>query len=348
VDPKRSPESQRRSPRRALRRPARARAGAEAGRHLRLGADDRGDRPRPAARPGVLAQPPLAHDVQPARPLRRRDDPRAGARRVLADQPGRAHVDLQAPRGRALPRRPGADLRRRQVHLRPALREVAREVGLHRGGPRRAHGALRGEVPDEGALRGAPRGARRLLGLHPQRGRDQEARRPQHGRPRHGPLHAAGLEGRAADGPQAPPALLQEGAAPRGRGHPPDHPGRGEYRRGAPHGPDPPRLPRGQQELQPPEGREDADRLPELPSRLRLPQHQREPRAAPGRPRATGDQLGRGSEPGAARRRLGVRPAHGARDRAHEAVAASRGAVDALLQARRGSWPTRARPAASP
>src|SRR5213078_1643317 len=114
----------RRSPRRALRRPARARAGAEAGRHLRLGADDRGDRPRPAARPGVLAQPPLAHDVQPARPLRRRDDPRAGARRVLADQPGRAHVDLQAPRGRALPRRPGADLRRRQVHLRPALREV--------------------------------------------------------------------------------------------------------------------------------------------------------------------------------------------------------------------------------
>src|SRR2546428_6404264 len=42
-------------------------------RSLRLGADDRGDRPRPAARPGVLAQPPLAHDVQPARPLRRRD-----------------------------------------------------------------------------------------------------------------------------------------------------------------------------------------------------------------------------------------------------------------------------------
>src|SRR2546422_6316229 len=31
---------------------------------------------------------------------------------------------------RSLPRRPGVDLRRRQVHLRPALREVAREVGL--------------------------------------------------------------------------------------------------------------------------------------------------------------------------------------------------------------------------
>src|SRR5206468_11991043 len=74
--------------------------------------------------------------------------------------------------------------------------------------------------------------------------------------------------------------------------------------------------------------------LSELPSRLRLPQHQREPRAVEGRPGAPGDQLGRGPEPGAARRRRRVRPAHGARHGAHEAVAAPRGAVEALLQAR--------------
>src|SRR3989442_2514980 len=102
-----SSQDQWRSPRRALgRQDGRARAGAEAGRHLRLGADDRGDGPRSAARPGVLTEPALADDVQPARPLRRRDEPRAGAGRVLADQPGPAHVDLQAPAGRDLPRRP--------------------------------------------------------------------------------------------------------------------------------------------------------------------------------------------------------------------------------------------------
>ena len=113
-----------------------------------------------------------------------------------------------------------------------------------------------------------------------------------------------------------------------------DHPRRGQHRRRAPHRADPPRLHRGQQELQPPQGREDADRLPQLAPRLRLPQHQREPRAAQGRPRAPGDQLGGGPQPGHARRRRRLRPPHRAGDRAHEAVAAPRRAVDALLQAR--------------
>ncbi len=53
------------------------------------------------------------------------------------------------------------------------------------------------------------------------------------------------------------PGLLQEGPALRRRGEPAHHPRRGQYRRGAPHRPAPARVHRGQQELQPPEGRED-------------------------------------------------------------------------------------------
>src|SRR5439155_2785135 len=163
-EPQRPSPDRRRGPRRVLGRRDRARADAEARRHVRLGADDGGDGPRPAARPGVLAEPPLAHAVQPARPLRRRHESGAGAGRVLAREPGRPHVGVQAPRGRALPRRPGADVRRRQVHVRPALREVARKVRFHRRRPGRARGPLRGEVRDEGALRRAPRGPRRVRG----------------------------------------------------------------------------------------------------------------------------------------------------------------------------------------
>ena len=95
------------------------------------------------------------------------------------------------------------------------------------------------------------------------------------------PLHAGRLEGRAADGLQEEPELLQEGAALRRRGRDPDHPGRGEHRRGPPRRADPPRLHRGQQELEPPEGREGPHRLPVVAPRLRLPQHQREPRQPP-------------------------------------------------------------------
>ena len=162
------------------------------------------------------------------------------------------------------------------------------------------------QVHDQGAVRGDARGARRLLGLHHQRGGDQEARGSQQGGARHRALHARRLEGRAADGAEAPPELLQEGPALPRRGEPAHHPRRGQYRRGAPHRADPARVHRGQQELQPPEGREVADRLPQLAPRLRLPQHQRDAGAAQGRPRAPGDQLGGGPRPGHAR---GRRPA---------------------------------------
>src|SRR4029453_14258301 len=67
-------------------------------------------------------------------------------------------------------RRPGAAPRRRQVHVRSALREVAGEVGLHRGRQGRAVGQVPGEVRDQGAVRRAAGRPRRLLGLHHQRG----------------------------------------------------------------------------------------------------------------------------------------------------------------------------------
>jgi Bacterial extracellular solute-binding proteins, family 5 Middle len=73
------------------------------------------------------------------------------------------------------------------------------------------------------------------------------------------------------------------------RADPAHHPRREQYRRRAQDRADPARLHRGQQELQPPEGREDPDRLPQLPSRLRLRQHQREPRPAEGCAGAPGD-----------------------------------------------------------
>ena len=244
-------------------------------------------------------------------------------------------MDLQAPPGRQVPRRPGDDVGRRQVHVRPPLREVAGQVRLHRRRQGGAGGQVRRQVHDQGAVRGDARGARRLLGLHHQRGGDQEARGSQQGGARHRALHARRLEGGAADGAEAPPELLQEGPALPRRGEPPHHPRRGQYRRGAPHRAAPARVHRGQQELQPPEGREGADRLPQLAPRLRLPQHQRDAGAAQGRPRAPGDQLGGGPRPGHARGRRRLRPAHRARDGAHEAVAAPGRAVDALLQARR-------------
>ena len=45
---------------------------APARRHVRVGADHRGDRARPPARARLLAQPPVAALLQPARALRRR------------------------------------------------------------------------------------------------------------------------------------------------------------------------------------------------------------------------------------------------------------------------------------
>ena len=118
--------------------------------------------------------------------------------------------------------------------------------------------------------------------------------------------------------------------------HPAHHPRRGQHRGRAAHRPDPPRVHRGQQELQPAQGREVADRLSQLAPRLRLPQHQREPRARsrtcgcgrPSRGRSTAPRscawpprASAGSPP----------PATGA----DEAVAAPRRAVDEVLQARR-------------
>ena len=125
----------------------------------------------PAARPRALAQPALAADVQPARALRRPDDadPRAG--RVVGDEQGRPHLDLQAAPGGEVPRRPGDDHRGREVHVRPPLREEPGQVRLHRGGQGRAGRQVRGEVRHQGALRGPARRAGRLLGLHHQRGR---------------------------------------------------------------------------------------------------------------------------------------------------------------------------------
>ena len=167
-------------------------------------------------------------------------------------------------------------------------------------------------------------------------------RRPQQDRDGHRPLHAGRLEGRAADGLQEEPELLQEGPALRRRGRDPDHPGRGEHRRRAPRRTDPPRLHRGQQELEPPEGREGAHGLPVLAPRLRLPQHQREPRqragrqalAPQGRPRPPGHQLRRRPERDPPGRRRRLRAADRARHRADEAVADPRGPVDEVLQAR--------------
>src|SRR4029077_13632052 len=89
--------------------------------HLRAG--HRGHRARSPARPRALAQPALTPDVQPARALRRADEPDPRAGRVVGGEQGRAHLDLQAAPGRKVPRRPGDDLRRREVHLRPPLRE---------------------------------------------------------------------------------------------------------------------------------------------------------------------------------------------------------------------------------
>ena len=109
-DPPRAAQGRRRRARGAVGRHARARPDAEIGRHAHLRPDDRGDRARPAARPGVLAQPALAADVQPARPLRRRHEPRARAGRVVGGEQGRPHLDLQAAPGRQVPRRAGADV----------------------------------------------------------------------------------------------------------------------------------------------------------------------------------------------------------------------------------------------
>ena len=286
--------------------------------------------------PGVLAQSPLAALLQPARALRCRPHAAARAGRVVGGEQGRPHLDVQAPAGREVPRRPGADLGRRQVHLRPALREVAGQVGLHRGGQGRAGGEVPGQVRHQGAVRRPPRLARRLLGLHHQRGRHQEVRRPEQGRAGHGPLHPRGLEGGAAAHPQEAPPVLQEGPALRGPGNLEDDPRRGEHRGRAPHRPDPARLHRGQQELESPQGREDAHRLSQLAAGLRLPQHQRQPGSAEGCARPPGHQLGGGSERGAARGRRRLRAPHRAGHAAHEGLADPRGAVDALLQARRG------------
>src|SRR5439155_11530301 len=89
---------------------------------------------------------------------------------------------------------------------------------------------VRREVHDEGALRRPARRPRRLLGLHHQRGRREEARRSQQGRGGDGTVRARGLEGRATDGPQEEPELLQEGAAARLPGDPARDPRRGEHR----------------------------------------------------------------------------------------------------------------------
>ena len=131
------------------------------------------------------------------------------------------------------------------------------------------------------------------------------------------------------------PGYFKKGAAVRGRGRSPDHSRRGQHRGGPSHRADPSRVHRGQQELQPAQGREDAHRLPQLAARLRLPQHQRHPRPAQGRARPSGHQLDGGSLPGPAGGRGGLRPPHRARHRADEAVAAPRGAMDAVLQAGR-------------
>ena len=61
---------------------------------------------------------------------------------------------------------------------------------------------------------GPARRPRQLLGLHHQRGRGQEARRPEQGGGRHRALHARRLEGRAGDGPQAPPRAISARASP--------------------------------------------------------------------------------------------------------------------------------------
>ena len=144
----------------------------------------------------------------------------------------------------------------------------------------------------------------------------QEARRPQQGRGRHRPLHAGRLEGRAADDAQEARGLLQEGAAVRRPGRPAHHPRRGQHRGRAADGPDPPRVHRGQQELQPAQGGEVADRLSLLAAGLRLPQHQRQPGPAQGRARAAGHLVCGGPRPGHARGRLRLRPAHRAGHRA--------------------------------
>ena len=236
----------------------------------------------------------------------------------MGGEPQRPHVDFQAPPGRQVPRRPGLHLRRRQVHLRPPAGEVGgRQGGLHRRRQGRAVGEVRDQVPDEGAVRLPGPRPRRLLRLHHQRGRRLEGRRrPQQDDHGHGALHAGRLEGRAADGLQEEPGLLQERAAARRRGRRPDHPRRGEHGGRPEDRADPPRLHRGQQELDPPEGREDADRLSVVAPRIRLPEHQCEPRSAEGRARPPGHQLGsrpRRGTPGRRRwLRASHRPVHGA------------------------------------
>src|SRR5439155_5723165 len=82
--------------------------------------------------------------------------------------------------------------------------------------------------------------------------------------------------------------------------------------------------------------REGADRLSLVAPRLRLSQHQRQPRAAEGRARPPGDLVRGGPGPDPARGRLGFRPPHRAGHRTHEAMAAPRGAMDEVLPARSG------------
>ena len=214
LDPPRAAQGRRPRARGAVGRHTRARPDAEIGRHAHLRPDDGGHRARPAARPGVLAQPALAADVQPARPLRPRDEPHPRAGRVVGGEQGRPHVDLQAAPGRQVSRRAGADVGGRQVHLRPARREVTGQGRLRHGGQDRAHRQVRDQVRDQGAVRRPPGRPRQLLGLHHQRGGDQAARRPEQGGPRHRPLHARRLEGGAADGPEAPSRATSGKASP--------------------------------------------------------------------------------------------------------------------------------------
>src|SRR5207249_1323202 len=132
------PAEIRRPDRRRLRAVA-PRRGPDEGRHLDLGPDDRGHGPRSPDGAGAVAQPPLAPDLQPARALRPRHDAGSRAGRVVADQPRRAHVDVQAAPGREVPRRPGVHLGGREVLVRPPAREVGRrQVGLQRGRQDRA------------------------------------------------------------------------------------------------------------------------------------------------------------------------------------------------------------------
>ena len=270
-------------------------------------------------------------------------NPHARAGRGVGGQRG-GWPEPSSSRGCEVPRRPGADIGRRQVHVRPAVREVAGQVRLHR---RRQGGAGR-QVPGSSS---SPRSRSPGSSPHSAASGASSSARPgsrstaiSTRRPRHRALHARRLEGRAADGPKAATRLFSEGPAVRRRAPPriiPEQaniwPPSAPARSGAPSS----RTTR----LRPPEGREEPDRLPLLRLGYNYRGRQRQPPAPEGCSGAPGHPARRGRSQGLAwppRASPACRPGH----RPDEGVADTRGAVDKVLPGRptrrRNLWPRRA------